>query len=83
MEIGDYDENTDSVRCVEVPGKAFPSKDREHTKTIRDKTLVLYCFYADYAKTRGITIAGMKLELGFNEAGEIVLADEMLTPDPS
>ena len=82
-EIGDHDENIDFARCVEVLGKAFPGKGREYAEIIRDKTLALYRLCADYAKTRGIIIADTKFEFGLNAAGEVVLADEMLTPDSS
>ena len=82
-EIGDHDENIDFARCVEVLEKAFPGKGREYAEIIRDKTLALYRLCADYAKTRGIIIADTKFEFGLNAAGEVVLADEMLTPDSS
>ena len=82
-EIGDHDENIDFSRCVEVLEKAFPGKGREYAEIIRDKTLALYRLCADYAKTKGIIIADTKFEFGLNEAGEVVLADEMLTPDSS
>ena len=77
-EIGDHDENIDFARCVEVLEKAFPGKGREYAEM-----LALYRLCADYAKTRGIIIADTKFEFGLNEAGEVVLADEMLTPDSS
>ena len=82
-EIGDHDENIDFARCIEVLEKAFPGKGREYAEIIRDKTLALYRLCADYAKTKGIIIADTKFEFGLNEAGEVVLADEMLTPDSS
>ena len=82
-EIGDHDENIDFARCAEVLEKAFPGKGREYAEIIRDKTLALYRLCADYAKTKGIIIADTKFEFGLNEAGEVVLADEMLTPDSS
>ena len=82
-EIGDHDENIDFASCVEVLEKAFPGKGREYAEIIRDKTLALYRLCADYAKTRGIIIADTKFEFGLNAAGEVVLADEMLTPDSS
>lgn len=82
-EIGDHDENIDFARCIEVLEKAFPGKGKEYAEIIRDKTLALYRLCADYAKTKGIIIADTKFEFGLNEAGEVVLADEMLTPDSS
>ena len=63
--------------------KALPGKGKEYAEIIRDKTLALYRLCADYAKTKGIIIADTKFEFGLNEAGEVVLADEMLTPDSS
>ena len=74
-EIGDHDENIDFARCIEVLEKAFPGKGKEYAEIIR--------LCADYAKTKGIIIADTKFEFGLNEAGEVVLADEMLTPDSS
>jgi phosphoribosylaminoimidazole-succinocarboxamide synthase len=49
---------------------------------LRDLTLSIYQKAADYARTRGIIIADTKLEFG-TVGGEIVLADEVLTPDSS
>lgn len=82
-EIGDHDENIDFDRCVEVLEKAFPGNGRAYAEIIRNKTLALYRLCAGYAKTRGIIIADTKFEFGLNETGEVVLADEMLTPDSS
>ena len=82
-EIGDHDENINFDRCVEVLEKAFPGKGEEYARTIRDTTIALYKKCADYAKTRGIIIADTKFEYGVDEAGRVVLADEMLTPDSS
>ena len=43
----------------------------------------MYTKCADYARSRGIIIADTKFEFGLDENGEIVLGDEMLTPDSS
>jgi phosphoribosylaminoimidazole-succinocarboxamide synthase len=43
----------------------------------------LYLQAADYARARGIIIADTKFEFGVDEDGELVLADEVLTPDSS
>ena len=51
-------------------------------KRLRDLTLEIYSKAADYARTRGIIIADTKLEFGVWN-GEIILADEVLTPDSS
>ena len=82
-EIGDHDENIDFDRSVEVLEKEFPGKGREYAEKIRDYTIALYKKCADYALTKGIIIADTKFEFGVDENGEVVLADEMLTPDSS
>ena len=82
-EIGDHDENIDFDRSVEVLEKAFPGHGEEYATKIRDYTLALYKKCADYALTRGIIIADTKFEFGIDENGEVVIGDEMLTPDSS
>jgi len=82
-EIGDHDENISFERSIEVLEKEFPGKGQEYAEKLRDYTLALYKKCADYALTRGIIIADTKFEFGLNEKGEIVLGDEMLTPDSS
>lgn len=49
----------------------------------KEATLALYKACADYALSRGIIIADTKFEFGLDENGNVVLADEMLTPDSS
>ena len=82
-EIGDHDENIDFERSVEVLEKDFPGHGRDYAEKIRDYTIALYKKCSDYALTRGIIIADTKFEFGVDENGDIVLADEMLTPDSS
>ena len=82
-EIGDHDENIDFERSIEVLEKVFPGHGLEYATKIKDYTIALYKKCADYALTRGIIIADTKFEFGINENGEVVLADEMLTPDSS
>ena len=82
-EIGDHDENINFDRSVEVLEKAFPGKGLEYATKIKDYTIALYKKCADYALTRGIIIADTQFEFGVDENGEVVLADEMLTPDSS
>ena len=45
--------------------------------------MTLYQEAAEYALTRGIVIADTKFEFGLDEAGNVVLIDEVLTPDSS
>ncbi len=82
-EIGDHDENIDFERSIEVLEKEFPGHGEYYATKIRDLTIALYKKCADYALTRGIIIADTKFEFGVDEKGEVVLADEMLTPDSS
>lgn len=82
-EIGDHDENISYEKSIEVLEKAFPGHGEEYAKKIKDATIALYIKCADYARTRGIIIADTKFEFGLNEDGEVILADEMLTPDSS
>ncbi len=82
-EIGDHDENIDFERSIEVIEREFPGKGREYAETIRDCAVALYKKCADYALSRGIIIADTKFEFGVDQSGQVVLADEMLTPDSS
>ena len=82
-EIGDHDENISYEKSIEVLEKAFPGRGEELAAKIRDCTIALYKKCADYALTRGIIIADTKFEFGLDENGEVVLGDEMLTPDSS
>lgn len=50
---------------------------------VKATTIALYNAAADYARTRGIIIADTKFEFGLDEGGNLVLADEALTPDSS
>ena len=56
---------------------------REYASRIKDATIALYRKCADYALSRGIIIADTKFEFGLDENGNVVLGDEMLTPDSS
>ena len=82
-EIGDHDENISFERSVEVLEKEFPGKGQEYAEQLRDKTIALYKKCADYALEHGIIIADTKFEFGLDEDGNMVIGDEMLTPDSS
>jgi phosphoribosylaminoimidazole-succinocarboxamide synthase len=82
-EIGDHDENISYEQSVEYLEKRFPGKGEEYASKLRDLTIALYKKCADYALTKGIIIADTKFEFGLDENGEIVIGDEMLTPDSS
>ncbi len=82
-EIGDHDENISYEQSIAHLEKYFPGKGEEYAAKLRDYTIALYKKCADYALTRGIIIADTKFEFGLDENGNIVLGDEMLTPDSS
>lgn len=82
-DLGDHDENISYEESIEVLEKAYPGRGAEYAEALRDMTLALYSRCADYALERGIIIADTKFEFGLDENGQVVLADEMLTPDSS
>jgi phosphoribosylaminoimidazole-succinocarboxamide synthase len=76
-EIGEHDENVDFDRAAEIVG------DRELMEELRRLSVAIYELAAEHAKRHGIVLADTKFEFGRNAQGEIVLADEVLTPDSS
>ena len=82
-ELGLHDENISYEKSLEVLEKEFPGKGEEYGRKLKEYTIALYKKCADYAYERGIIIADTKFEFGLDENGEIVLGDEMLTPDSS
>ena len=82
-ELGDHDINVSLEEGIVYLEKAFPGKGREYGEKIRDYTIALYKKCADYALTRGIIIADTKFEFGVDENGQVIIGDEMLTPDSS
>ena len=82
-EIGVHDENISFEKSIEVLEKEFPGRGQELAETLRDMTLAIYKKCADYAREKGIIIADTKFEYGLDENGNVVLGDEVLTPDSS
>lgn len=82
-EVGDHDENISYERSIEVLEKAFPGKGEYYATKIKDCTITLYKKCAEYALSEGIIIADTKFEFGLDEDGNVVIGDEMLTPDSS
>ncbi len=76
-EIGEHDENVDFERAVELVG------DRGLMDSLRDTSLELYSRAAEHAAERGIILADTKFEFGSHAGAEVVLGDEVLTPDSS
>ena len=74
-EIGDHDENISFERCAEILGEDAATQ-------LRDLAIKVYSVARDHAAENGIVIADTKFEFGVID-GEIILADEVLTPDSS
>ena len=82
-EIGLHDENISYEQSIDVLEKEFPGKGEEYASKLKDATIALYKKCADYALSKGIIIADTKFEFGLDENDNIVIGDEMLTPDSS
>lgn len=82
-EIGDHDLNISYEESIAHLEKYYPGKGAEYAKKLKDATITLYKKCADYALSKGIIIADTKFEFGLDEDGNILIADEMLTPDSS
>ena len=82
-EIGLHDENISFGRSVEILEEIYPGKGADYANQIKDCTIALYKKCAEYALSKGIIIADTKFEFGLDENGNVVLGDEMLTPDSS
>lgn len=82
-ELGDHDENISFEQSVEVLEKLYPGKGRDYATQIKDCTIKLYKKCAEYALSKEIIIADTKFEFGLDENGNVVIGDEMLTPDSS
>ncbi|MHC4196044.1 MAG: phosphoribosylaminoimidazolesuccinocarboxamide synthase, partial [Planctomycetota bacterium] len=74
-ELGTHDENISFEECVGIIGA-------EAATYVRDKSVGIFKKASEYAEKRGIILADTKFEWGVVE-GEIILIDEVLTPDSS
>ena len=75
-EMGEHDENITFEQTVAMIGPELAAQ-------IRDVSIALYKAAADIALKKGIIIADTKFEFGLDKAGQLVLMDEVLTPDSS
>lgn len=82
-DLGEHDEHISFEESVEILEKLYPGKGESYAKQIKDCTIALYKKCAEYALSKGIIIADTKFEFGLDENGNVVLGDEMLTPDSS
>lgn len=71
-----HDENIDLATFTEIVGN-------DTAKYLRETSLTIYNKAADYALQQGIIIADTKFEFGLDSNGDILLIDEVLTPDSS
>lgn len=74
-EIGEHDENITSEQAEKIAGSVIFNK-------IKKAALDIYNKASDYALTKGIIIADTKMEFGISN-NEVILVDELLTPDSS
>ena len=74
--VGDHDENISFDQMANVIGE-------DRAKNIKEKSIEIYNFARDYALDRGIIIADTKFEFGLDNQGDLILMDEILTPDSS
>ncbi len=75
-EMGDHDENIDFEHTCTLLGRARAAQ-------VREVSIKIYQTAADYARSKGIIIADTKFEFGLDANDELVLIDEVLTPDSS
>ena len=73
---GQHDENISFADVETLVGSDLAAK-------VRDTAIAIYNFAAEHARSRGIIIADTKFEFGVDAAGQLVLIDEVLTPDSS
>jgi phosphoribosylaminoimidazole-succinocarboxamide synthase len=73
---GEHDENITFAEVEKLVGAPLAA-------LVRDTAVAIYNFAAEYALSRGIIIADTKFEFGVDEAGQLTLIDEVLTPDSS
>jgi phosphoribosylaminoimidazole-succinocarboxamide synthase len=74
--VGEHDENITYERTVEMVGASLAEK-------IKTVSIALYETARDVAAAKGIIIADTKFEFGLDPNGNLVLMDEVLTPDSS
>jgi phosphoribosylaminoimidazole-succinocarboxamide synthase len=72
-----HDEAIDFAQTVELIG------DAALAERVRDVSIAVYERVAGYARERGVILADTKFEFGLDEDGELVLGDEVCTPDSS
>jgi len=74
--LGDHDENISFAECEKLVSASL-------ARQVRTLAIRVYAEGAAYARSRGIIIADTKFEFGLDDAGELYLIDEVMTPDSS
>ncbi len=74
--VGDHDENISFEQSCDIVGASLAEE-------VRSVTLDIYSKCAEFALERGIIIADTKMEFGLDSSGDLILIDELLTPDSS
>jgi phosphoribosylaminoimidazole-succinocarboxamide synthase len=74
--VGDHDENVSFAHVCNLIGA-------EMAQQVRASAIAIYQFAAEYALQRGVIIADTKLEFGLDTNNQLIVMDEMLTPDSS
>ena len=74
--VGDHDENISFQKMIEIVGEDLAEQ-------VRDVSIKLYQMASEHALSKGIIIADTKFEFGLDENDNLVLMDEILTPDSS
>ena len=75
-ELGDHDENISFAEVINKIGEPLAQQ-------MKEISIQLYQEAAKYAASKGILIADTKFEFGLNDAGQMILMDEILTADSS
>jgi len=74
--VGEHDENISFAQTVEIVGEDLAQQ-------IKQTSLKLYSFASNFALKKGIIIADTKFEFGLDKNNQLILMDEVLTPDSS
>jgi phosphoribosylaminoimidazole-succinocarboxamide synthase len=75
-DIGDHDENISPEKAAEIIGA-------DHAAAVEAQAIACYEKAHAYAAERGLILADTKFEFGIADNGDMILADEVLTPDSS
>jgi phosphoribosylaminoimidazole-succinocarboxamide synthase len=75
-DVGKHDENIDFAKAASIVGMHIAER-------VRDVSIEIYSRAAAIAEQKGMIIADTKMEFGIDDKGDLILIDELLTPDSS